>query len=419
MTGDAAWVIIRILTLAVNLTSVFLMLPSRYKWFHYVVACALYTAAYFAVLPFLHFLDALDVTIRGLIYLPLVVFLLRGLFFQKIFAFFLAYLLTVFQATFAQILADALIHTESSAYPFVWLAIVLCMYAGYVFLLFRFGRKFFQKLFVGGRRSEWALYAFGGTLSFAVLTTIRLVQVDERLNMLLLLFTFWSSVVLCFAIINTHEKSKKSYEVDFAQSIISTGREHYQKMNELYDTILILRHDYKYHLSTINELAQNGDTDEIKKYLDSVQSRLPENDLRYYCSNSVINALLANYAKHCEEEGIRFDAQLAMPETLSIPNYDMCIVLVNLLENAVEACIKKESGRRIELLIKTQGSHLALIIKNSYGSAIVENEGFSKSVKKDGGFDLRSVQAVAACYDGHILTEWDGDMFTAYILLRV
>ena len=147
--------------------------------------------------------------------------------------------------------------------------------------------------------------------------------------------------------------------------------------------------------------------------------RLPENDLRYYCNNSVLNALLSNYAERCAGEHIRYDVQLAMPEALSIPDYDMCIILGNLLENAFDATSKKERGRKVELSIKTQGVHLAVMVRNSYNGVVTEENGFPVSAKKDGGFGLRSIQSVSARYDGHLLTEWDSDMFTAYVLLKM
>jgi len=311
------------------------------------------------------------------------------------------------------------ISSGTTQYYTIWLAATLLAYAGYVALVIAPGRNLFHRMFVFGKRGEWALYAFGSAFSYAVLTILRIVPVDSWLTIVLLLFTLWSVIILCFAIINTHEKTKKSYEADFAQGIVSTGREHYQKMNEMYDTIGILRHDYKYHLNAVSELANSGDIDGIRASLADVQALMPEHDLRYYCSNSVINALLGSYAERCTKGNIRFDVQIAIPETLSIPNYDMCIVLGNLLENAVEACMKKENGRRVELMIKTQGSHLAVIVRNSFGGVIIENGGLPVSEKKDGGFGLRSIQAAAARYDGHILTEWDSDMFTAYVLLKM
>ena len=201
----------------------------------------------------------------------------------------------------------------------------------------------------------------------------------------------------------------------------------------MYDSLSILRHDYKYHLNTIGELVNNGDIAGIKRYLSSVQAQLPDNDLGYYCKNSVINALIGSYAERCAKENIGLDVQIALPKTLLITNYDMCIILGNLLENAVEACRKLElfdsenhrNAGKISLAVKTQGAHLAVMVENSFsGEAATEDDKshtdrIPLSTKKNGGFGLRSVRAVAARYDGHIHTEWNSDTFTAYVLLKM
>ena len=218
---------------------------------------------------------------------------------------------------------------------------------------------------------------------------------------------------MCFAIINAHEKAKKSAEAEFAQSIVSTGREHYHKMNEMYETLGVLRHDYKYHLSAVREMLHSGDTVEAEKYLAEAERQTPE--LRRYCTNPVINALLSNYAERFDKLDICFDNSLDMPETLNVSNYDMCIIFGNLLENAAEACLTLESGRKIELAVEQNMMQLLIMVRNGFDGAITVVDGQPASAKTDGGFGLRSVRAVAARYGGHLLTKWDGDTFTAYV----
>ena len=97
----------------------------------------------------------------------------------------------------------------------------------------------------------------------------------------------------------------------------------------------------------------------------------------------------------------------------------MCIVLGNLLENAVEATTKLNNDRGIGLKINTQNDHLAVIVKNSFKEPITGNGDFPVSSKKNGGLGLRSVQAVATRYGGDLMTEWEGRTFTAYVLLKL
>ncbi|MDR0442057.1 MAG: ATP-binding protein, partial [Treponema sp.] len=138
----------------------------------------------------------------------------------------------------------------------------------------------------------------------------------------------------------------------------------------------------------------------------------------------------SSYADRCEKLHICYDVKLALPET-PIPNYEMCIILGNLLENAVEAAQpvgaahpvgaarQSKTDSRIELVVQTQGTHLAIMVKNNYSGELTLADGKPVSAKKDSGFGLRSVRAVAARYDGEVITEWDKETFKTYVMLSM
>ena len=135
-----------------------------------------------------------------------------------------------------------------------------------------------------------------------------------------------------------------------------------------------------------------------------------------------MNVLLVSFAERCEKQHIQFETAVYLPSELQIPNYELCIVLGNLLENAVEACGKMDSGKRIELAIKPLGKQLVIKVANSYNAKdllageTAENA-LPISTKKNGGLGLRSVRAVAEKYDGELIPDRDGEMFTAYVSL--
>lgn len=354
-------------------------------------------------------------------------FTTKGALAGKIFLFFTQTYIMNMIFYLSGLVAELFAGYASDAYYAVFMTVVLVLDILYVVLIIRKGKSVCDTLFAYTDNRIWLLYAALPMCSFFVLkeyyfvtaSVVPLSVARSSYNMLLPVFMLAGFIFVIIAIINSHQKITARYEAEFSREIISTGRGHYQKMNDMYETLCTLRHDYKYHLNTIGELVNTGDITELKKHLTDAQARLPENDLRYYCKNSVFNALIGSYAERCMKENIKYEVQLAMPETLSISNYDMCIILGNLLENAAEACAKKESGRRIELSIKTQGSHLAVMVRNSYCGMITEENGQPVSAKKDGGFGLRSIQTVSARYDGHMLTEWGDETFTAYVLLSL
>jgi len=208
-------------------------------------------------------------------------------------------------------------------------------------------------------------------------------------------------------------------EAEFAHCLVSAERAHYQKIAEMYETLSVLRHDFKYHLKVIDELLQTGNTEKAEQYLTEIRKQTPEDDLHYYCEDSVINALLASYAKNCENFNIKYRAKIALPKTISVLRYDICVILGNLLENALEACKKLESGGEMDLTMKTNEQYLTITVKNRFDGIVIEKNGELASTKKNGGLGLRSVRAVTERYGGHISVERTENVFTIYVMLNV
>jgi sensor histidine kinase regulating citrate/malate metabolism len=161
-----------------------------------------------------------------------------------------------------------------------------------------------------------------------------------------------------------------------------------------------------------------GETKEADSYLTGVEAQLESCEIRKYCGNAVLNALIDSYAAKCAENRIEFGVEIAIPESLAVSSYDMCIVIGNLLENAVDASKKLADGRNIALQTKSTPTQLLIMVKNSFDGAISEKDKSPISGKADGGFGLRSVREVTARHGGNLLTEWDGNTFTAYVAVN-
>jgi sensor histidine kinase regulating citrate/malate metabolism len=216
---------------------------------------------------------------------------------------------------------------------------------------------------------------------------------------------------------NQHKKEILT-EKEFAHSLVSIRREHQHEMKELYNTLRILHHDFKHHIKVIDELLQADNIKETKQYLTEFKEQMPDSNFNYYCYNQTINALLSSYNRRCKELNIQYKVRFELPETLSIKDYDICIILGNLLENALEACQKIENGREIELVIKSNVLRLSIMVRNSFNGIVKNKDGKLESSKKDGGLGLPGIQAVVKTYDGRVTTDWNETHFTVYVMLN-
>ena len=412
MKVDTAFLILTIITLIINYSTMFLALERRYSKTISIIIPILFSIGVHIVLYLTGTQASFYRFWGGFIHFPLYFILSKAESFKKVFVVLFVMVCTGFQLALASAIAGIFTIVDSNEFWLVLFILGIILYSIYVTLVILFARKFFSKLFSSGSLRDWILYSFGAALSYIAMV-IAISVSDGALRIALLLFALWSFCILCFTIINTHEKAKKSAEAEFASGIISSGRDYYQKMDEMQEKLRILRHDYKYHIATIGELVASGDNDGINRYLTGMQEQFSESEIRDYCANSVINALVSGYAERCAGAGIEFDVVISMPERLVIPNYDLCIILGNLLENAMEACEKLTEDKYIELRLKPLGEQLALMVRNSYCGAIATNGGKIVSAKEEGGLGLKSVEAVAARYDGELTTQWDTKTFTA------
>ena len=262
---------------------------------------------------------------------------------------------------------------------------------------------------------------------------------------------FTSALYLAFVLLyygETQKQARLQYEADFARDIVASGREHYQKMNEQYEALRIMRHDYKFHLNAAIDMLNRGEVEKGNDYLSRLKHELADKELPDFCDNQVINALVADYAQRCEQKEIKLDVSINIPKGFSVPNYEMCIVIGNLLENAVEACQKLEkpvctpcggtasadpaSGdikpdRIIELVVKPQGvlsttpqdeasrAQLAIMVRNTFDGKVVKDGEQLISTKKDGGIGLQSVKAVVERSGEIFITDYDDKWFNAYV----
>ena len=410
--------IIGFLVLIIHRVSLLITFPQRFK--------LPYTIAFLLLALFLTMIFRETVgqavgwnALTTLFNCALMCWLLRGSVFQITFAFYFQYILIISLWYLAEAVLGVFISPDDANFSLTLFVAMIALYTAFVALAVAYGRKLFKKLLEYGGRAEWSLYASGALYSFVFLTISRDFPGSKLQYILLILFVIWSFAVFCLAIINIHEKTKKSAEAEFASGIISSGRDHYQKMDGLQEKLRILRHDYKYHITAIGELAASGDNEGIARYLSGIQEHLSESEMREYCTNNVINALLSSYAERCAKSDTRYGVEVSLPQNLTIPNYDLCIILGNLLENAMEACGKLTEGKYIEIRLKPLGEQLALIVSNSFDGKLGNGAGRLESAKKDGGYGLKSVEAVAVRYDGELTLEWNADTFTAGLTVKL
>lgn len=167
------------------------------------------------------------------------------------------------------------------------------------------------------------------------------------------------------------------------------------------------RHDMRHHLNVLSSMARQNNSDEIVEYIESlnVSSELSAPEL--FCKNPAVNAMLSEYVNRAEKLGCRTKLNVSVPEELEFELPDVCVILANSLENALNACEKcPEDKRYLDLLADySDDCKLKISVKNPVAETVkLDADGLPVvEPREDGhGIGLRSVKKITEKYDGFI-----------------
>ena len=182
-----------------------------------------------------------------------------------------------------------------------------------------------------------------------------------------------------------------------------------------------VRHNMKNNLVSILAYAENGDNEKIIRFVNEIMEVGGINTSTVTNSgNIVIDSLIGYWYVEAKKVGIDFSVNLNIPMEMPFRGADICLILGNLLENAVEAAQKAEGKKYIRLHMKYDKNNLLLFVENNYKGVLIKTKDKRlKSTKTDAGnhgVGLSSVYRIAAKYHG-VVTIDDG--VTNRFLIRV
>ena len=179
------------------------------------------------------------------------------------------------------------------------------------------------------------------------------------------------------------------------------------------------RHDMRHHFGALSALAQREAWGELRDYLANVSDSIPADGIQL-CENQAVDGVAGRYAALSRQAGIPFLCELTLPAELPVKEMDVCVVLQNLLENALEASGRMESGGYIHLKGSLHRDRLVLLtVENTYAGELIERDGVLQSTKLEGGgIGLESVARIAEKNGGYCRFLHGGGVFTANVMLR-
>ena len=230
-----------------------------------------------------------------------------------------------------------------------------------------------------------------------------------------MLAMYFLGLASLFCILFSYKKLQQSFRLSTEISLLEQQEhslnQYVEEAKTRYDETKSFRHDIWNHIAVVKKLLQNGKLEEAITYMEDLDDMAEKMSFPCSTNNPVVDILAGNKLGIAKSMGIDVDCSLLLPYPCSLRDIDICIVLSNALDNAIQACKNMDAGteKYIRVSGRIQGDFLMLEVENSFCG----NTLFKK------GIGLSNVKTVAEKYSGAMSIETKEDVFILHVLLII
>lgn len=207
------------------------------------------------------------------------------------------------------------------------------------------------------------------------------------------------------------EKRVAAYQDDLIEK-------HFEEVQSIYAKMRGWRHDYHNHIQAL--LALVGDDERTRDYLWKLNKDLTEVDTVVKTGNVTVDAILNSKLTLIKSKDIPVDAVAKVPDDLKISEIDLCAIIGNLLDNAIEAVLPLPAQERfIRIYIGMMKAQLYISVTNSTAAEPRKIGGKYVSTKGEGrGVGLMRVDSIAKRNGGTVNRQNESGVFATEVLMR-
>lgn len=195
---------------------------------------------------------------------------------------------------------------------------------------------------------------------------------------------------------------------------------HYREVDNMYRQIRGWRHDYRNHIQTMKAYAAAEDWEAIRHYLDLLDEDLMTVDTVIKTGNPMTDAILNSKISLARAKGIEVTVDAHIPVRLKSPEIDLCCIIGNLFDNAIEASVKLPEGQRmIRVYMDMIQTQLYISFTNlTAEKKMKKEEKIFRSTKGEGhGLGLKRMDTIIERLEGYVSRNSEDGAFTTEILL--
>lgn len=210
------------------------------------------------------------------------------------------------------------------------------------------------------------------------------------------------------------ERRMAAYQQDLMEK-------HCEEVENMYRQTRGWRHDYRNHIQTMKAYLSMGKYEELAVYLDQLDEDINQVDTVIKTGNVMVDAILNSKISVARARQITVEAKATVPQQLSIAEVDLCVILGNLLDNAIEACMRidEEEQRFIRIYVDVlQGQLYLYVINATAGKLELQGDSYrSTKVSREHGYGLMRMDRVVEKYHGYLDRQDEEGVFATEVLL--
>ncbi len=195
---------------------------------------------------------------------------------------------------------------------------------------------------------------------------------------------------------------------------------HYQEVENMYRQIRGWRHDYRSHIQAMKAYAASGDMEAMKAYLDLLDTDLNTVDTVVKTGNPMADAILSSKISLARARKIPVHVDAHIPVQLTMSELDLCVILGNLFDNAIEASLAlPESQRLIRIYMDMKNTQLYISFTNfTAGKKMMKKVNIFLTTKGAGrGLGLVRIDEIVRRLGGYLSRNSEDGAFTTEILI--
>jgi len=369
---------------------------------------------------------SINMPITLLVHLLLLIFMFSDPIWKKLLAFLYFYLISILSEALMILIIVYGFGEDINKFIFepVPFAFASFFVNSSIFFFGSVGIKLFRRIFArdysDSKTSLTLMSAYFFTQVFNLYILSNLIY-KYGANSLILIFSLLASFILSFVFIIIMQRNhavqiRKEAEGEFAKEQLKLQNQHYQQLRQQYEKMRELKHDFSNHLQTIEALYADKEHAHIRNYINDLSVEMEESLKGFFSGNSSADAVLFYNLELAKELNIDVECKVSFKESLNIPDIDLCSLLSNMLDNAIEGCRSAASKKYIRIQTKYKFGMLAIVVANSCGPLSTENYlSTTKEDKENHGLGTKIIREIAEKHGGTAFFEHKDGVFTCVV----